>query len=253
MPVSAVFENLEAGATIEEIIEQFDITREQINAVLEFAARSLDPNACSLLHIRLWMLILFDHVTPRGIARFLADHTVTKAKDRGWDTLTNGDLLAEAERAGFDVLLTADKNMRYQQNLKGRSIALVVLSTPQWPAVRLHYSEDRCCGERRNNAGQLCRSRDPLHSVMAPITKCQPTRRDTSDEGPKSGPAQLPAPRIPSEQLSAPRDILRISIRPHPGERFHNVRTFKMGDHQAQKGRSGRQARKSLSRASSKK
>jgi uncharacterized protein (DUF433 family) len=43
MPVSAVFENLEAGATIEEIIEQFDITREQINAVLEFAARSLDP------------------------------------------------------------------------------------------------------------------------------------------------------------------------------------------------------------------
>jgi len=43
MPVSAVFENLEAGATIEEIIEQFDITREQINAVLEFASRSLDP------------------------------------------------------------------------------------------------------------------------------------------------------------------------------------------------------------------
>jgi uncharacterized protein (DUF433 family) len=43
MPVSAVFENLEAGATIEEIIEQFDVTREQINAVLEFAARRLDP------------------------------------------------------------------------------------------------------------------------------------------------------------------------------------------------------------------
>ncbi|MFZ3265665.1 MAG: DUF433 domain-containing protein [Terriglobales bacterium] len=44
MPVSAVFENLEAGATIEEIIEQFDVTREQINTVLEFAARSLDPD-----------------------------------------------------------------------------------------------------------------------------------------------------------------------------------------------------------------
>ncbi len=42
MPVSALFDNLEAGATIEEIIEQFDITREQINAVLAFAARSLD-------------------------------------------------------------------------------------------------------------------------------------------------------------------------------------------------------------------
>ena len=84
------------------------------------------------------MLILFDHVTPSGIARFLPGHTVTKAKDRGWDTLSNGDLLAEAERAGFDVLLTADKNMRYQQNLTGRRIALVVLSTPQWPVVRLH-------------------------------------------------------------------------------------------------------------------
>src|SRR6202030_3845084 len=84
------------------------------------------------------MLILFDHVTPRGFARFLPGHTVTKAKDRGWDTLTNGELLAEAERAGFEVLLTADKNMRYQQSLTGRRIALVVLSTPQWPLVRLH-------------------------------------------------------------------------------------------------------------------
>jgi hypothetical protein len=46
--------------------------------------------------------------------------------------------LAEAERAGFDVFVTADKNMRYQQNLAGRRIALVVLSTPQWPRVRLH-------------------------------------------------------------------------------------------------------------------
>ena len=70
------------------------------------------------------MLILFDHVTPSGIARFLPGHTVAKAKDRGWDTLTNGDLLDEAERAGFDVLLTADKNMRYQQNLTRRGIAL---------------------------------------------------------------------------------------------------------------------------------
>ena len=84
------------------------------------------------------MLILFDHVTPRGIARFLAGHTVTRAKDRGWDTLSNGDLLAEAERAGFDVFLTADKNIQYQQNLTGRKIAVVVLSTPQWPLVRLH-------------------------------------------------------------------------------------------------------------------
>jgi hypothetical protein len=87
------------------------------------------------------MLILFDHVTPRGIARFLPGHTVTRARERGWDKLTNGDLLAEAERAGFDVFLTADKNIRYQQNLAGRRIAVVVLSTPQWPLVRLHVAK----------------------------------------------------------------------------------------------------------------
>ena len=84
------------------------------------------------------MLILFDHVTPAGVARFLAGHTITKAKDRGWDRLSNGDLLNVAEEAGFDVLLTADKNIRYQQHLEGRRIALVVLSTPRWPVVKLH-------------------------------------------------------------------------------------------------------------------
>ena len=87
------------------------------------------------------MLILFDHVTPKGIARSLPGHIVTKAKDRGWDTLSNGDLLAAAESAGFEVLLTADKNMRYQQNLEGRRIALLVLSTPQWPVVKLHLEK----------------------------------------------------------------------------------------------------------------
>jgi hypothetical protein len=65
------------------------------------------------------MRILFDHVTPHGIARSLPGHIVTKAKDRGWDTLTNGDLLAEAERAGFDVLLTADKNIVINRTFRG--------------------------------------------------------------------------------------------------------------------------------------
>jgi hypothetical protein len=55
--------------------------------------------------------------------------------------LTNGDLLAEAERAGFEVFLTADKNIRYQQNLVGRKLAIVALSTPQWPLVRLHIEK----------------------------------------------------------------------------------------------------------------
>ena len=87
------------------------------------------------------MLILFDHSTPAPLAPYLTEHSVIKAKDRGWDRLTNGDLLGEAERGGFDILLTADSNMRYQQNLAGRKIALVVLSTPQWPRVRTHIDQ----------------------------------------------------------------------------------------------------------------
>jgi len=84
------------------------------------------------------MLVLFDHSTPAPLSSYLVGHTVIEARARGWDRLSNGDLLVEAERAGFEALVTADKNMRYQQNLKGRKIALVVLGTPRWPALRMH-------------------------------------------------------------------------------------------------------------------
>lgn len=82
------------------------------------------------------MLILFDHNTPRGIAPSLHPHTVKEARAQGWHTLSNGDLLKAAEEAGFDVLLTADKNLRYQQNLQGRRLAIVVLSNNRWRLVR---------------------------------------------------------------------------------------------------------------------
>ena len=97
MPVATVFENLEAGASIDEIMEWFDLTREQITEVLNFAARSLEVSALFPL-----MLILFDHGTPAPLAPFLTEHTVRKTKDLGWDTLTNGELLKVAEEAGFE-------------------------------------------------------------------------------------------------------------------------------------------------------
>ena len=84
------------------------------------------------------MLVLFDHGTPRGLAHSLTGHTVNEAKAHGWDRLSNGELLAEAEKAGFEVLVTPDKNIRYQQNLEGRRIAIVVLGNPLWPILRLH-------------------------------------------------------------------------------------------------------------------
>jgi hypothetical protein len=87
------------------------------------------------------MLILFDHGTPRSIARWLHGHTVVEATARGWDRLANGALLKAAEEAGFDLLLSTDKNIRYQQNLGGRRIAIVILGNSRRPDV--HRYSDR--------------------------------------------------------------------------------------------------------------
>ena len=86
------------------------------------------------------MLILFDHGTPAPLALFLTGHTVKKTKDLGWDTLNNGELLKVAEQAAFEIFLTTDKNIRHQQNLADRIIAIVVLSNSRWPVVRLYVN-----------------------------------------------------------------------------------------------------------------
>ena len=71
------------------------------------------------------MLVLFDQGTPVPIANSLIGHSVETVRQRSWDTLANGELLRVAEQAGFDVLVTTDKNLTYQQNLKGRKIGIV--------------------------------------------------------------------------------------------------------------------------------
>jgi predicted nuclease of predicted toxin-antitoxin system len=88
------------------------------------------------------MLVLFDNGTPRTLARYLIDHhTVTEARARGWGELENGDLLNAAEAAGFDVLVTTDKNLSYQQNLAGRKIAIVVLGYGRWTLIKPHAAK----------------------------------------------------------------------------------------------------------------
>ena len=84
------------------------------------------------------MRILFDNGTPNPIARTLAGHAVDFARQIGWHELKNGELLRRAEEAGYELLLTTDKNIFYQQNLAGRRIAIVVLGNQQWPDVRIH-------------------------------------------------------------------------------------------------------------------
>jgi predicted nuclease of predicted toxin-antitoxin system len=87
------------------------------------------------------MRVLFDQGTPVPLRSFLTGHTVHTAAQQRWATLENGELLDAAEAAGFDVLVTTDKNMRFQQNLAGRRIAIVVLGRPQWPAIQLHVEQ----------------------------------------------------------------------------------------------------------------
>ena len=98
------------------------------------------PRANSMAPRLPLMLVLFDHNTPRGVARALAGHEVTRAAQRGWAKVTNGELLAKAEAAGFELLVTADKNIAYQQNLKHRKIALVVPGNSTWHYVRPHLA-----------------------------------------------------------------------------------------------------------------
>ena len=81
------------------------------------------------------MRILFDQGTPVPLKEHLPGHSVTTAYELGWSTLRNGELLARAEEQ-FDVLVTTDRNLRFQQNLAERKLAVVVLPTTSWPRLR---------------------------------------------------------------------------------------------------------------------
>jgi hypothetical protein len=79
------------------------------------------------------MRILFDQATPVPIRYFLEGHTISAAAHEGWDRLGNGELLNTAEAAGFDVLVRTDKNIRYEQSLASRKIAIIVLGNSNGP------------------------------------------------------------------------------------------------------------------------
>lgn len=82
------------------------------------------------------MRVLFDQGTPVPLRHALLGHRVSTAYELGWATLKNGDLLRSAEEKGFEVLVTTDTNLKYQQNLAARQIAVVALTTTSWPRIR---------------------------------------------------------------------------------------------------------------------
>ena len=80
--------------------------------------------------------ILLDENSPVGLRRLLPAHEVEHVARLGWDGIANGALVAAAEQEGFAVLITADRNLRYQQNLAGRRIALLILDTNNWRRIQ---------------------------------------------------------------------------------------------------------------------
>jgi hypothetical protein len=81
--------------------------------------------------------VFFDHNVPRKLRKSLRDHQISTAAELGWQELDNGALLSAVEEAGFEVMVTADKNITDQQNWTNRKLALVVLSTNNWTVIRL--------------------------------------------------------------------------------------------------------------------
>jgi len=80
--------------------------------------------------------VLFDQGTPAPLRESLRRHDVSTAHERGWSKLTNGELLDAAEREGFEVFVTTDARLRYQQNLASRRIAIVCLLSTSWPRIQ---------------------------------------------------------------------------------------------------------------------
>jgi hypothetical protein len=86
------------------------------------------------------MKILLDQGTPAPLRAALTDHSVSTAYEMGWSDLDNGTLLKVAEEE-FDALITTDKNLRYQQDLKGRRLAIVILPSTSWPKLQAYLPQ----------------------------------------------------------------------------------------------------------------
>lgn len=82
------------------------------------------------------MKVFFDEWVPRPLRGFLPSHNVQTAQELGWGRLKNGDLIRRAEAENFEVFVTSDQNLRYQQNLSERNIAILILSTNYWHTLR---------------------------------------------------------------------------------------------------------------------
>lgn len=94
------------------------------------------------------MRILFDQGTPVPLRQHLTSHVVDTAFERGWSTLRNGELLAVVEHERYDLLITTDQSLRYQQRLAARPLAIIVLLSTSWPRIQRRIEAIQAAVER---------------------------------------------------------------------------------------------------------
>jgi hypothetical protein len=99
------------------------------------------------------MRILFDQGTPVPLRRHLTRHVVDTAFERGWSALHNGELLDVAEQESYDLLMTTGQNLRYQQHLADRQLAIIVLLSTSWPHIQLRIDEIQAAVESISPGG----------------------------------------------------------------------------------------------------
>ena len=91
--------------------------------------------------------VLFDQGVPVPLRKALSGFQFDTAFERGWSTLQNGELIAAAQ-AEYDVFVSTDKNLRYQQDLRNRTVAILILPTTRWPVIQSHAARIQAALER---------------------------------------------------------------------------------------------------------
>jgi len=94
------------------------------------------------------MRILLDECVPVQVRNALVGHDVSTTQRMGWSGISNGELLERAEHGGFELFIVADQNLRYQQNLKGRKLAILELWTNHRPTLEKYLDRIKVAAEK---------------------------------------------------------------------------------------------------------
>ncbi len=129
-----MIENAKGGVSLEELT-----TEVYPNLGIERARRIIAYAHAHAHGLRVSAGFSLTESVPIALRRLLTGHDARSVIYMGWSALKNGDLIAQAEAESFEILITADQNIRYQQNMTRRRLSVIVLDTNDWPTIRENY------------------------------------------------------------------------------------------------------------------